>query len=80
MVRLAERLKITPHRLSLNYTISNLIPQLGQLLNDKVLTQRTAYQLGQLPESRPCVRRFKVRYETLFLLREMLNPSAGGRI
>ncbi len=48
--RLAERLQISPVRLSWEHTISKLIPQLGQLLNDQVITQKSAYQLGQLPE------------------------------
>jgi hypothetical protein len=34
MTRLAERLKITPSPLSINYAISHLIPQLGQLLSE----------------------------------------------
>jgi hypothetical protein len=50
LAQLAERFKISPTTLFAQRAISNLIPQLGQLLNDKVLTQRTAYQLGQLPE------------------------------
>ncbi len=70
--QLAERLRISTKSLSMQHTISNLTPQLGQLLNDKVLTQAAAYQLGQLPEEdqerkahpklSPCARGRKVAF------------------
>ncbi len=50
MSQVAEKLGVTEQKLKINKTISNLIPQLGQLLNDKVISQFAAYQLGQLPE------------------------------
>jgi hypothetical protein len=50
MAQVAERLGVNPKTIHLNKTISNLIPQLGQLLNDKVISQFAAYQLGQLPD------------------------------
>ncbi len=50
LAEVAERLGMSENKLGRNKTISNLIPQLGQLLNDKVISQFAAYQLGQLPE------------------------------
>ncbi len=49
MSQVAERLGVTSRTVYKNQAISNLIPQLGQLLNDKVISQFAAYQLGQLP-------------------------------
>jgi NH3-dependent NAD+ synthetase len=45
MSQVAEKLGVTEQKLKINKTISNLIPQLGQLLNDKVISQFAAYQI-----------------------------------
>jgi hypothetical protein len=50
MSQVAERLGTTSRTVYRSKTISNLIPQLGQLLNDGIISQFAAYQLGQLPE------------------------------
>ncbi len=45
MSQVAERLGVSEEKVKRNQTISNLIPQLGQLLNDKVISQFAAYQI-----------------------------------
>ncbi len=47
MSEVAKKLGVTEQKVHRNKTISNLIPQLGQLLNDKIISQFAAYQLGQ---------------------------------
>ena len=39
MSQVAERLGVASRTVYKNKTISNLIPQLGQLLNDKIISQ-----------------------------------------
>jgi ParB family chromosome partitioning protein len=47
MSQVAERLGVHRDTVTKNQTISQLIPQLGQLLNDGIISQFAAYQLGR---------------------------------